>query len=253
MHQLTDAVFGGAAVLVSAFDSGWLSRTGGRYPIIALVVLATIAIIALVVAAAAYGSDPRRRARSADDDSDLFTTTPLPMPQEELARLATQSPHHAFRPFRLPRWVQVGSLVAAVGMTWMVFERLERGDRGREPDADSAQVTTGRLAVGQTSDAEDLSPESLDFSADSAAPFAFRAREWIASDRGCAGRLEVTKSAADPWNLTARVHDGQGQLLDTARASVASLLAGDVVEFRFTRTPCDRIGAWDVQGNRRTP
>jgi hypothetical protein len=60
----------------------------------------------------------------------------------------------------------------------------------------------------------------------------------------------VTKGEANAWNLTARVHDSQGQMIDSARTRVASLRQGDVVEFRFARATCDRIGAWDVRGDR---
>jgi hypothetical protein len=97
------------------------------------------------------------------------------------------------------------------------------------------------------------SPEDLDLSPDSSPAFAFQARDWV--DRpggGCAGRLEVTKGEPNAWSLTARVHDGRGQLIDTARARVASLRAGEVVEFSFPRADCDRIGAWDVRGARRS-
>ena len=67
------------------------------------------------------------------------------------------------------------------------------------------------------------------------------------------GRLEVTKGESSSWSLTARVHDDHGQLLDSARTRVSTLRKGDVVEFRFARAACDRIGAWDVRGDRRTP
>jgi hypothetical protein len=46
------------------------------------------------------------------------------------------------------------------------------------------------------------------------------------------------------------VHDDQGQLIDSARTRVATLRAGDVVEFNFPHADCDRIGAWDVHGAR---
>jgi hypothetical protein len=107
-----------------------------------------------------------------------------------------------------------------------------------------------RAAVGR--DVADDSPEDLDLSPDSAPPFSFRVRDWVPrGEGGCAGRLEVTKGEPSAWSLTARVHDGQGQLIDTARASVSGLQEGQVVEFSFPRADCDRIGAWDVRGARR--
>jgi len=108
-------------------------------------------------------------------------------------------------------------------------------------------------AADRTPDDTNDSPEDLDLRPDSAPAFAFRVRDWVASNGGCAGLLEVTKGEPRSWNLTARVHDGQGQLMDTARTRVSSLNEGDVVEFKFPRVECDRIGAWEVRGTRRTP
>jgi hypothetical protein len=95
------------------------------------------------------------------------------------------------------------------------------------------------------------SPEDLDLTPDSAPSFAFRVRDWVASNGGCAGLLEVTKGEPRPWNLTARIHDGQGQLMDTARARVTSLNEGEVVKFNFPTVDCERIGAWEVRGTPR--
>ena len=61
----------------------------------------------------------------------------------------------------------------------------------------------------------------------------------------------MIEGESSAWNLTARVHDGRGQVLDSARTRVGTLRQGDVVEFNFARADCDRIGAWDVRGDRR--
>ena len=211
-----------------------------------LVALAGVAVVALLVAGAAFVRD-QRRPRTGIDDEELFTSTPLPMPREELARLAASSPHHAFTGLRIPRWVQAGSLLAALGITWMVAQRLQPGDRVSQSNRDSA-----RSEKASARDVADDSPEDLDLAPESNPAFAFRVRDWVARDGGgCAGLLEVTKGEPNAWNLTARVHDGQGQLIDTARARVDALREGQVVEFAFPRADCDRIGAWDVRGARR--
>ena len=215
-----------------------------------LIGLAAVAILALLVASAAHRRNQRPRSRGAQDQ--LFTTTPLPLPKEELARMARSEPdHNAFSGLKLPRWVQAGSLVVALALTWVVADRIRPGG----PTITTRDsLTIGGIRVGGGSGALDTvtdSPEDLDLSPDSAPAFSFRARDWVASDGGCAGRLEVTKGEPRGWNLTARVHDDQGQLLDSARTRVASLRQGDVVEFRFARAACERIGAWDVRGARR--
>ena len=227
-------------------DSRWLDQDGTR-SILLLVGLAAIAIIALLVAAAAHRRSESRRSRTSIDDAELFTTTPLPMPAEELARLANASSQHAYSSFRLPRWVQLGSLVVALGFTWYVAQRI-RPNTGNTPSLGGGRMTIGAAdrSRGDTTD----SPEDLDLSPASAPPFSFRARGWVASGAGCEGRLEVTKGEASGWHLTARVHDSRGQMIDSARTRVASLRPGDVVEFTFARAACDRIGAWDVRGDR---
>lgn len=243
----TDGRLGGAAALLPVLDSGWLDH-GGTRSILLLVGLATVAIVALLIAAAAHRHNESRRSRTSIDDEELFTTTPLPMPTEELARLAKNPPPHAYSSFRLPRWVQLGSLFVALGFTWYVAERIRpnTGNTGSSRDG-------GRMLIGAADRSRDDttdSPEDLDLSPGSAPPFSFRARDWVASGAGCEGRLEVTKGEANAWDLTARVHDSQGQMIDSARTRVASLRQGDVVEFRFARAACDRIGAWDVRGDR---
>ena len=156
----------------------------------------------------------------------------------------------AFAPRRLPPWVQLGSVVAALGITFIAAQRL-RTDEAAKRDNDSAAVGVRNTVDG--TDPEDGSPESLDLSPTSGPPFVFRHRAWVAADGGCAGRLEVAKGAAAAWTLTARVHDDRGQLIDTAVARVGELREGEIVEFRFRRASCDAIGAWEVSGARRTP
>jgi len=217
-----------------------------------LVAFAVVAIIALLVASAAHLHGQRPRSRKAIDDEELFTATPLPMSKEEMARLARQSPHYAFTGLKLPRWVQAGSLLAALAITWMVAQRIQPGDGSGNTDTGRSPATTGGAASRTPDDVSD-SPEDLDLAPDSSPAFAFRVRNWVARGAGCAGLLEVTKGEPRAWNLTARVHDGRGRLMDTARARVAALREGDVVEFTFPRTACDRIGAWEVRGTPRDP
>jgi hypothetical protein len=241
----TDARLGGAAVIIPVFDSG-LFEGGSARTIAVLVALAGIAIFALLVAAAALRSSQGGRRRNSIDDEELFTTTPLPMPKEELARLAKNPPHQAYASLKLPRWVQVGSLFVALGFTYAVAQRMRPND-GRSSDLYGGSRAPS-VAADRAGDAVTDSPENLDLSPDSAPPFSFRARDWVASGAGCEGRLEVTKGQSNAWNLTARVHDARGQVLDSARTHVASLREGDVVEFTFDRATCERIGAWDVRG-----
>ncbi|HUQ84619.1 MAG TPA: hypothetical protein VM076_25930 [Gemmatimonadaceae bacterium] len=242
----------GFAVVIPAFDTRWFSHSGSTRPIAMLIGLAALAILALLVASAAHRRN--QRPRSSDSQDELFTSTPLPMRKENVARRARSEPdHYAFSSLKLPRWVQAGSLVVALAFTWVVANRIRPGGPTR---ATRDTVRIGGIRVGGGSGATDAvtdSPEDLDLSPDSAPTFSFRARDWIASNGGCAGRLEVTKGEPRGWNLTARVHDDQGQLLDSARTRVASLQLGDVVEFRFARAACERIGAWDVRGARRDP
>lgn len=232
--------------MLPALDPAWLPQTGAGRQIVILVALAAVAVVALLVAGAAFLKD-QRRSRKSGGDEELFTTTPLPMSKAELARLSSHSPQHAFTGLRIPRWVQAGSLLAALGITWMVAQRIQPGDRGSE----SARHTAHSATVANHDLADD-SPEDLDLAPDSNPAFAFRVRDWVARDGGgCAGRLEVMKGEPSAWSLTARVHDGKGQLIDTARANVGELREGQVVEFTFPRADCDRIGAWDVRGARR--
>jgi hypothetical protein len=241
----------GAAVLVPGLDAGWLSLSGRARSIALLVGLAALAILALLIASAAHRSRHRERSRRIDDE-ELFTTTPLPMPEEQLARLSREAPHDAFSGLRLPRWLQVASLVIALGTTWIVAQRMRPASGRAAPSDDTARVGGVRPgAADPVRDDPSDSAEDLDLAPDSAPPFSFRAQDWLARDGGCAGRLEVTKGEPRAWNLTARVHDDQGRLLDSVRTRVESLRKGDVVEFRFARAACERIGAWDVRGTRR--
>ena len=250
LHSRSDAFARGAVVLLPALDSRWFEGRGR--PIVLLVAFAVVAIIALLVASAAHLHGQRPRSRKAIDDEELFITTPLPMPNEEMARLARQSPHYAFTGLKLPRWVQAGSLLAALAITWMVAQRIQPGDGSGNTDTGRPPATAGSAASRTPNDVSD-SPEDLDLAPDSSPAFAFRVRDWVARGAGCAGLLEVTKGEPRAWNLTARVHDGRGQLMGTARARVAALREGDVVEFTFPKANCDRIGAWEVRGTPRDP
>jgi hypothetical protein len=248
LHYPPDVVSRGAVALLPAVDSRWLGSESGQ-PIALLVGLAVIAIVALLVAAIAYQNDAGRHARRrVDDDSELFTTTPLPMSKEEVARAKHVAPEKVYGAHGLPRWVQLGSLLVAVGITFVVSQRLRQRTTAAPDDADASPVIDSRVVARP--EVDDDSPESLDFSPEAPAPFAFRARDWVATNGGCAARLEVTKGVSSAWPLIARVHDGQGQLIDTARMRVASLREGEIIEFRFARASCERIGAWDVRVDR---
>jgi hypothetical protein len=250
LRNRSDARKRGAVAFLPLVDSAWLGQSGTG-AILLLVGLAAIAILALIVASAAHRIKHSQRANSADDE-ELFTTTPLPVPKEEMARMRAQARHAASRPPALPRWVQVGSVVVALGMTFYVAQRTSPSGRAKMPFSDSVRAIASRAGAADRSTPEPESPEDLDLSPDSAPPFSFRAGDWVTSGGGCAGRLVVTKGEPSAWMLTARVHNGVGQLLDTARARVASLHEGDVVEFKFSRASCDQIGAWDVRGARRS-
>jgi hypothetical protein len=249
LSHRTDALARGAIVVLPALDSGWLE--GRARPIALLVGFAIIAMVALLVASAARLKDQRQRGRNAIDDEELFTSTPLPMSKEELARHERQTPY-AFSGLTIPRWLQVGSILTALVITYAVAQRIQPAG-GRRGKSDSGRSVLRAGAEDRTADDTNDSPENLDLTPDSVPAFAFRVRDWVASNGGCAGLLEVTKGEPRSWNLTARVHDGQGTLMDTARARVSSLNAGDVVEFKFPRVECDRIGAWEVRGARSTP
>ena len=240
----------GAALVLPAFDSNWFGGSGAGRQVLIVVALAAVAIGALLVAGAAYLNDQRRTGRRRGEDDDLFTTTPLPLSADEIERHSRGSPHHAFTGLRIPRWVQAGSLVVALGITWTVAQRLRPNDQY----ADAAASRARAIGAGQARPDPEETPEDLDLTPDSNPAFAFRVRDWIARDGGgCAGRLEVTKGQPSPYTLTARVHDNRGQLLDTARARVPTLREGEVVEFSFPRADCDRIGAWDVRGAKASP
>lgn len=242
----SDVVSRGAVVALPALDTSWLNVRDSS--VVLIVGLAIVAVVALMVAAAAYSSDQRHKARaSAEDDSELFTATPLPMATEELARMHKEARHHAFVPFRLPGWVQLGSVIVALGITYIAADRLRASDSPRQADTTADETRGG----DDGAPAEDDSPESLDLRPAASIPFSFRVREFVATDGGCVGHLEVTRGADTALNLTARVHDDRGLVIDSARMPVQSLREGQVVEFRFSRASCERIGAWDVSGTAR--
>ena len=246
MIKRSDVVSRGAVVALPALDTSWFNVGDGS--VVLIVGLAIVAVVALMVAAAAYSGDPRHKPRAAaEDDSEIFTTTPLPMPKEELARMHKESRHHAFVPFRLPGWVQLGSVIVALGITYIAASRLRASDTPKDADTTAARAGAG----DDRAPTEDDSPESLDLHPAASIPFSFRVKEFVALDEGCVGHLEVTRGADTALNLTARVHDDRGQLIDSARMPVQSLREGQVVEFRFPRASCDRIGAWDVSGEDR--
>ena len=250
LHNRSKAITRGAALVMPALESGWFVPDGAARQVVIVVTLAAIAIVALLVAGIAYLNDQRRASRRRGDADQLFTTTPLPMPGEEMARQARGSEHHAFTSLRIPRWVQAGSLLVALAITWSVAKRLRPNDRYADVITSSARAA----GIGRGRPDPEETPEDLDLTPDANPPFSFRVQDWAARDGGgCAGRLEVTKGHPNPWSLTARVHDNRGQLIDSARTRVASLREGDVVEFLFPRADCDRIGAWDVRGTRSTP
>jgi hypothetical protein len=230
--------------------SGWFASDAPARQVIIVIALAGIAIIALLVAGIAYLNDQRRGTRRRGGYDELYTTTPLPMHEDDLPRHARGAEHHAFTGLRIPRWVQAGSLVIALGITWSVAERLRPNDRYSE-----AITSTARAAgIGRARTDPEETPEDLDLAPDSNPAFAFRVRDWVTRNGGgCSGRLEVTKGHPSGWSLSARVHDNRGQLIDSARTRVTELREGQVVEFSFPRADCDRIGAWDVRGARPMP
>ena len=118
LRNRPDARTRGAVVVLPLVDSGLLGQSGTT-AILLLVGLAAIAILALLVASAAHRIKHSQRPDSVDDE-ELFTTTPLPVPKEEMARMRARQPHGAYRQPTLPRWVQVGSIIVALGMTWYV-------------------------------------------------------------------------------------------------------------------------------------
>src|SRR6476661_4338369 len=112
----------------------------------------------------------RQRARFSSDEH-VFTTTPLPMPSEELARLARESTsYNAFAGLRIPRWVQAGSLLIALVVTWTVAQRVG-------PNSGTAAAKRGTRASGSSSDLSEAAPENLDVTGDSGPTFAFQARD----------------------------------------------------------------------------
>ena len=247
LHNRSGTLARVAVVALPSFDPGWFGPNGPGRQLLIVIVLAAIAIIALLVAGTAHLRGQRQRARRPEDE-ELFTTTPLPLPKEELARLAREStPYHAFSGLRIPRWVQAGSLLVALAITYGVAQRVSPKDDRANPRGEEQRD----YAAGAARDLADDTPEDLDLTPDPAPPFAFRVQDWVPRNGGgCSGQLIVTRGEPSAWSLTARVHDGQGRLIDTARTRVTALRAGDIVEFTFARADCDRIGAWDVHGAR---
>lgn len=221
--------------MLLSFDSAWFGTSGPGRQVVIVIVLAVIAITALLIAGAAHLRAQRHRGRRPDEDQ-LFTST----------HFGHESPHHDFTVLRIPRWVQAGSLLVALVITWAVAQRFQpNGRTSAAAEERQARASASSVEVG------DGLPEDLSLTPDSDASFAFQAREWVARrGGGCEGRLVVTKGETSAWSLTARVHDEEGQLIDTAHARVSALRVGDVVEFSFPRADCDRIGAWDVRGAR---
>jgi len=235
----------GAAVVLPSFGSAWFPANSGGRQVMIVIALAGIAIVALLVAGAAYLNNQRAGSRRRHDDDDLFTTTPLPTSGSDSSRAPWGADHHAFTGLRIPRWVQAGSLIVALGITWSVAQRL----RPNDPYANALASSARAAGIGRARPDPEETPEDLDLVPDSNSALAFRVRDWVARDGGgCSGRLEATKAQSSPWTLTARVHDSRGQLIDSARTRVDALREGDVVEFSFPRADCDRIGAWDVHG-----
>jgi hypothetical protein len=245
LHNRSEAFVRSAVVVLPSFDSAWFGTSGPGRQVVIVIVLAVIAITALLVAGAAYLRDQRHRGRRFDEDQ-LFTSMPLQASRGDMARLAHDSPHHAFTVLRIPRWVQAGSLLIALAITWGVAQRFQPNGR----TSAAAQERKARASASSAEVGEGV-PEDLSLTPDSDAAFAFQASDWVErKGGGCEGRLVVTKGEPSGWSLTARVHDEEGQLIDTARARVSALRVGDVVEFSFPRASCDRIGAWDVRGAR---
>jgi hypothetical protein len=248
LNNRSDVIARGALVVLPSFDPGWFGPSGAGRQVLIVIVLAAIAITALLVAGTAHLRNQRHRARRSDDEQ-LFTTTPLPV-ADQFASLARESPpYSAFSGLKIPRWVQAGSLIVALFITWGVARRVGPNNgaaRGRNTEQQTS-------AGGGAPDVAVDSPDDVDLAPDSnPPPFRFRARDWVARNGGgCSGRLEVTQGEPSAWSLTARVHDSEGQLIETAHARVTALRKGDVVEFSFPRAECDRIGAWDVQGSRK--
>jgi len=247
LYKRSEALARGAIVALPSFDSTWFRGSTPDRQVLIVIILAVIAVTALLIAGSAFLRDQRERARFSGEER-LFTTTPLPMARDEQARFARESlPHDAFRSLRIPRWVQVGSLLVALVITWSVAQRVSPNSRL------SVAARKGTSTAASTStDLTEASPEGLNPAADEGPTFAFQAREWVTRrGGGCEGQLVVTRGEPSAWALTARVHDDEGQLIDTAHARVTTLRVGDVVEFNFPRADCDRIGAWDVRGDRQ--
>jgi hypothetical protein len=244
LHKRSEAVARGAILALPSFDSTWFGRSTPDRQVVIVIVLAVIAVTALLVAGSAFLRGQRERARFSGEER-LFTTTPLPMARDEQARFARESlPHDAFRSLRIPRWVQVGSLLVALVITWSVAQRVS--------PSSGLSVAAKKRTSTASSDLTEASPEDLNPAADEGPAFAFQARDWVTRrGGGCEGQLVVTRGEPSAWALTARVHDDEGQLIDTAHARVTMLRVGDVVEFNFPRADCDRIGAWDVRGDRQ--
>ena len=135
-----------AVALIPFVDSGVFSQPGTG-AILLLLGLAAIAIIALLIASAAHRIKSSHQRGEATDEEELFTTTPLPIPKEEMARMRANPPHRAYRQHTLPRWVQVGSIAVALGMTWYVSQRTLPSGRPKVPFSDSVRAIASRAGA----------------------------------------------------------------------------------------------------------
>src|SRR5688572_23666446 len=142
-------------MLLPAFDPEWFGQGGTVRPIVLLIGFAALAILALLIASAAHRRGQHHRTRGSNDDQ-LFTATPLPLSNAEIARLRRQpSPQQAFSGLRLPRWLQVGSLAVALGMTWMVSQRIGPDGQRRNNVDNSVRVGGVRLGGADRARADD--------------------------------------------------------------------------------------------------
>jgi hypothetical protein len=232
------AVRRAAAARLSGFEMPWQDASDENRTLIALAGLVAIALLALLVAAAAHRSRRRPRRRgSARETTPLTYRDPLSPEVPGTAREGEIAPELVYDTPRLPRWVQLGSIVVALGLTWTVAQRLRpASDRA----SDEPQRTTPSVAS-----ADSARPEA---SSSTGVPFAFRARAWTDEGAGCRSALEVTEGSSAPYELTLDVHDHGGRLLGRATARVAMLRPGETVEFRLRDVACDRIAAWEVRG-----
>lgn len=201
--------------------------------------LAVVAVVAGVVAVAAYVRDPARRASRRRVDLAEYAATALPDTSGTRSASDDVPPHLAYATPGLPRWIQLASVAVAVAVTWFVAERILPSMAGsRDPTVATVIDDAEAPATGDAALVADVRETT----------FAFRALEWVDTGEGCAGTMEATRPSASPRRLTMTVRDERGRILDTAHARVDSVRLGDIVEFEFARASCDRISAWEVRG-----